>query len=217
MIEFEKNTLSQRISENIATQIVEGKLSPGERLLEKDLQELFGTSRSPIREALYLLEIQGVVERVPRKGVFVKKYTKKEVFDFYDIVYTLTDIALQKGIHNRRDQQLEQLNNTIDNLESNLKKQNFKEAFLLVEEIHLALFEISNNSTLIEIYKSLNKRWTTFRYLTLSHPDRLQQSFREYKEIINGLNKSEMEKVSSTLSMKKDRAMKVLDNVFESE
>ncbi|WP_096185819.1 GntR family transcriptional regulator [Evansella halocellulosilytica] len=211
---FEKLTLSQKIADHIATQIVEGKLEPGQRLLEQELKDIFGTSRAPIREALFLLENQGVVERVPRKGVFVKKYSRKEILDFYDIVYRLTEIALKKGVINRSTEQINYLFEIIEEMENSIKDEELKKCFLLVEKLHMFLFELPNNLVLKDLYEKLNKRWTTFRYLTLSHPDSLSQSICEYKEIIIGLRDQDEEKILKVLSKKEKRALAILERIL---
>src|SRR5699024_10140024 len=93
----EKNTIAKEMAASIATRIAEGEFQPGERLIEKDLTHHYNVSRSPVREALFILENQGIIEKIPRKGVKVRDITHKEINDLYDIVYNLIELALKKG------------------------------------------------------------------------------------------------------------------------
>ncbi|MDQ0168420.1 GntR family transcriptional regulator [Bacillus horti] len=213
MIKFEHLTLSQRIAETIASQIVEGKLNPGERLIENELSDLFGTSRSPIREALYILESQGIVERIPRKGVLVKNYSKKEVFDLYYVVYNLTEIALKKGMETYTEEQLKALYDLIKKMEETIESREMKNCFLLIEQLHMKLFELPDNKVLEDLYQRVNMRWTTFRYLSLSHPDSLKRSIQEYKEIVISLEQKDFTRIPPILEKKKSRALSVLEKL----
>ncbi|WP_147803634.1 GntR family transcriptional regulator [Alkalicoccus halolimnae] len=214
---FERMTLSQKVAETIATQIVEGEMKPGTRLLEQELVEMFGTSRAPIREALYLLENQGIVERLPRRGVFVKKYTRKEVFDLYEVVYSLTHMALMKAVDTSLQEQLDELYQLIQKSEATIEEREIKNCFHLVERIHLLLFELPNNQVLQEVYQRLNKRWTTFRYLTLSHPISLERSIAEYKEIVMGIEAKNKEQITRVLKQKETRALSILEKLIDED
>lgn len=213
MIDFENITLSQKIAETIAVQIAEGKLKPGERLLENELTEVFGTSRAPIREALYILEKEDIVERIPRRGVFVKKHTKKELLDLYDAVYRLTEIALQKGMEQATEQQLQELQNLVNEMEATIQTREVKKCFGLLEELQKKFFDLSNNEVLKELYLKLNNRLIPFRYISLSHPSSLEKSVAEYKEIVGGLAEKSHERVIANLRIKEKRALSVLEKV----
>lgn len=214
MIHFDRQTLPQKISEYIAGQIVEGKLKPGEKLLEGELGEIFGTSRAPIRESFFILENQGIVERIPRVGVFVKEYSQKEILDFYTVVYELTEVALKNGIEKITKKQINELLHIIEKLELSIQNEDLKEGFLMIEQLHSTFFELADNSTLKDVYERLNKRWTTFRYLTLSYPDSLKNSSAEYRKIIEGLKDNNLAWALEVLRMKEKRAREVLGKII---
>ena len=88
--------LPEQIAEVLADEIIERKLSPGSKLPEPALAERFGTSRAPIREALYLLDQAGLVERTPRRGTVVKAYSRREIEELYQVRITLERLALER-------------------------------------------------------------------------------------------------------------------------
>jgi DNA-binding GntR family transcriptional regulator len=212
---FENITLSQRISGEIAMKISEGMIKPGERLLENDLLKQFGTSRAPIREALFILEKDGVVERIPRRGVFVKKRTKKELKDLYGTVYGLLEIALKKVIDLYSNKELDELCNLIEKMEDTIEEKKVKRCFELLEEFQLRLFEISNNLVLRDLYLKINTSLMSFRYISLSYPSSLERSVEEYREIVKGLEMKDIDKVLTSLKKKETRALSILEKIVE--
>ncbi len=88
--------LPEQIAEVLATEIINRDLTPGSRLPEPTLAERFGTSRAPIREAFYLLDQAGLVERTPRRGTVVKAYTRREIEEIYQVRITLERLALER-------------------------------------------------------------------------------------------------------------------------
>lgn len=88
--------LPEQIAEVLAGDIIERELTPGSRLPEPALAERFGTSRAPIREALYLLDQAGLVERTPRRGTVVKEYSRREIEELYQVRITLERLALER-------------------------------------------------------------------------------------------------------------------------
>ena len=91
-----RSSFPERIAQVLADEIVERTLLSGERLQEQKLAERFGTSRAPIREALYLLVREGLVERVPRRGAVVKRYSAREIRELYKIRVNLEELALER-------------------------------------------------------------------------------------------------------------------------
>lgn len=214
---FDNATLSQRISEAIAIRVSEGKLKPGDRLLEIELTKEFGTSRAPIREALFILERDGIVERVPRKGVFVKKRTKKELFDLYEVVYRLLEIALTKLMTLYTDEQSQQLEGIIVQMEETLKEKEIKKCFSLLEELQLKFFVFSNNEVLSDLYMKINSQLIPFRYISLSHPTSMERSVAEYNEILKGLKDKDLTRILTSLKRKEERALSILEKYVDAE
>ncbi len=89
-------SLPEQIAKVISDEIVERKLVPGSKLPETTLAKRFGTSRAPIREALYRLDQEGLVERAPRRGAVVKEYSMQEIEELYQIRCVLEGLALER-------------------------------------------------------------------------------------------------------------------------
>jgi DNA-binding GntR family transcriptional regulator len=214
MSEFEKTTLSQRIAEEIAMKISEGILKPGERLLENELMGIFGTSRAPIREAMFILEKDGLAERIPRRGVFVKSYTKKQLNDLYDAVYRLQEIAVRKIIEvSVPDTSLDELSKLVAKMDATIPEKKVKKYFQFVEEFILLLFDLSGNAVLKDFYLKIDGQLTPFRYISLSHPSSLDCSVEEFKLIVKGIQEKDYQLAERSLRQKEKRALSILEKV----
>ena len=94
---------------NIKDGILTGRLRPGERLLENQLAEELGVSRTPIREALRMLEIENLVDLIPRKGAQVKKMSEKDIKDVLEIRKVLEELASGIAAENITKQEIAEL------------------------------------------------------------------------------------------------------------
>lgn len=215
MSEFEKSTLSQKIAAEISMRISEGMMKQGERLLENDLMESFGTSRAPIREALFILEKNGFAERIPRRGVFVKSYSKKELFDLYDTVYRLLEIVVKKIIQNTGENSLIQLDQLVQEMEHIIQGKKVKQYFQLIEQFQMELFDLTGNLVLKDLYLRIENQLTPFRYMSLTHSSSLEMSIEEYKEILVGLKEKDEMVALNGLHKKEMRALCILEKVIE--
>jgi DNA-binding GntR family transcriptional regulator len=90
--------------ETIRTWIIRGELQPGQRLLETQLAEQLGISRTPVREALRRLEIEGLIQFAPNKGAIVKKYTVEELHHIFNLRVLLEGYSAGQAAYNRKEQ-----------------------------------------------------------------------------------------------------------------
>lgn len=207
IFDITKSTLAQQIARAIAEAIVHGQLQPGERLNEIELGARFGTSRAPIREATYILEREGVVVRHPRRGVFVRDYTTKELRDLYDATYRLEEVALARMVAGASDAQVAMLQGIVDRMQQAADGRDIPAYIGQVEAMFHEIFRIAGNDVLQDFYAQLRSRLKPFRFMSLSHPDSLALSVDEYKGILAGLEGRDLARVQEELGRKERRAI----------
>ena len=95
-----------RAYEQIRRAIVEGRYEAGRRLIEKNLAEEFELSRTPVREALRMLESEGLVVSLPNKGAVVRPLSSHDVYDIYDLRVRLESLAAERAARDPRPEQL---------------------------------------------------------------------------------------------------------------
>ena len=97
------------VFENLRTAILDGNLKAGQRLMEVQLAEQLGVSRTPIREAIRKLELEGLVVMLPRKGAYVANMSFKDLIDVLEVRASLEGLAGSLAAERRRDEDIEEL------------------------------------------------------------------------------------------------------------
>ena len=143
--------------------ILTGKLVPGERLMENQLAEKLGVSRTPIREALRMLELENLVELVPRKGAQVLEMTEKDIVDVLEVREVLESLATSQACVKMVETDLAQLK-MLQNEFEQLCKGNDLEAIVDVDEkFHDIIFASTQNDKLVQIFNNLRIQLYRFR------------------------------------------------------
>lgn len=195
---FDNNSLSRLIAEQITEEIITGKLQPGDKLIETNYAEEFGTSRAPIREAFYLLTIDGLVERIPRKGSVVKGYSAQDKIDLLEIRMFLETLALDRitkvGASESILQTMEELQAKMEN-----ENENPMEYTKLNQKFHMAIIEMSNSEIIRMMYARLGLPLTSLQRITFEGKANRKKSLQEHRQILDSIHRGEFEKAKSIL------------------
>jgi DNA-binding GntR family transcriptional regulator len=187
---FNNNSLSHLIAEKITNQIFSGELRPGEKIVESNYAEEFGTSRAPIREALYLLATDGLIERIPRKGAVVKGYSESDIYDLLEIRMVLEGLAIKRiKIHGVNTSILTKMVNLIPEMEK--VKDDHEKYASLNREFHMYIIEMSKSEIIKEMYRRLGRPLLALQKISFHEEKDIRGSIEEHIEILellkNGL------------------------------
>lgn len=195
---FMNNALSNSIAEHITEQIITGELKPGEKLVEHSYAEEYGTSRAPVREAIYLLAIEGLVERIPRKGAVVKNYTENEIYDLLEIRNMLENMGMDRIKKHGTDQGLLKEMNQL--LEQMKKVANVYSYTQLNHSFHMCLIEMSKSETIKNMYSRLGWPLLRIQSISFENEGNIEKSIAEHELIIKLLAEQNMKELSAVLS-----------------
>ena len=195
---FDNNSLSRLIAEQITEEIITGKLNPGDKLVETNYAEEFGTSRAPIREAFYLLAIDGLVERIPRKGSVVKGYSEQDKIDLLEIRLFLETLALDRIATIGPSETI--LNEMVD-LQEQMKsvKGDPMEYTRLNQKFHMAIIEMSNSEIIRMMYSRLGLPLTSLQRITFEGEANIEKSLQEHQEILACLKNGDYQEAKQML------------------
>lgn len=143
--------------------ILRGEMEPGERLMEIQLAQKLGVSRTPIREAIRKLELEGLVIMIPRKGAEVAHITEKDMRDVLEVRSTLEELVVQLAIKNVTEEKLDELRAANRVFESAVVS---KDVVNIVEadvKFHDILYSMTNNPRLIQIINNLREQMYRYR------------------------------------------------------
>lgn len=209
-----KKTTAMQIAEEIATRIGKGILHPGQHLVETVLAEEFSTSRAPVREALLMLERDGLVQRVPHHGVVVRRFTRTEIYELYDVIYRLEEIAMEKAVAKITPDHLKQLEEVLQRQQQAVIAHDVPSYYDLNEEFHNLIFSISGNRVLSEMYRSLRRSARPFRMLSMAHGNNLSLSLKEHQKQVEALRARDVGLGKRAIHEQETRSLNSLDLLF---
>ena len=161
--------------------ILRGDLEPGERLMEIALANRLGVSRTPIREAIRKLELEGLVVMIPRKGAHVASITKKDLQDVLEVRTSLEILAAKLACERMDDQQRENLYQALEHFKDVLKTKDVTAIAGADVDFHDVIFASTQNARLVQILNNLREQMYRYRleYLKgFSSHERLLQEHR---------------------------------------
>jgi DNA-binding GntR family transcriptional regulator len=177
--------IRSQVLENLRQAILDRRLAPGQRLIERELVELTGVSRTSVREALRELAAEGLVTAIPNKGTVVTSVSAEEARQLYQVRSVLEGLAGRLFVENAGDAQRKALIRALERVE----RQAAKDAPILAakDAFYNVLFEGGGNDALRSIVGTLHARVSVLRSLSLSVPGRLEHSLKELRAIVDAI------------------------------
>ena len=167
--------------------ILKGDLKPGERLMELQLASQLGVSRTPIREAIRMLEQEGLAVTMPRKGAEVAKMTLKGMEDVLEIRAALDELASQLACERISEQQLERLKEQKNIFERTLESGNVKKIAEADVCFHDVIYEATGNPKLVNMLNNLREQIYRYRVEYLKDEKNYPILIKEHEAIYQAL------------------------------
>lgn len=171
--------------------ILKGELKPGERLMELQLASKLGVSRTPIREAIRMLELEGLAVTVPRKGAEVAKMTEKDMEDVLQIRRALDELAVSLACDNMTEEKLEQLYKAMIRFEESTQSGDVKQTAQTDVEFHEIIYQAADNPKLVNMLNNLREQMYRYRVEYLKNDDVYPRLIEEHKKIYEGLKQKD--------------------------
>ncbi|ONI40342.1 GntR family transcriptional regulator [Candidatus Epulonipiscium fishelsonii] len=197
----EYQPLRNIVFQTIRKAILEGELQPGERLMETQLAEKLGVSRTPIREAIRKLEIEGLIVITPRKGAQVAAFTQKEIAEILEVRGALEALAANLACERMKQGDFLKLELAIAEYEYALQD---KDISLMIQkdiEFHDCIFASTQNEKLIHMFNNIREQVLRYRITYLKNVTDGAQILLEHRSILKALKLNQKE-LASQLSGK---------------
>jgi len=185
-IAYEK--LEDKVYNIIAQKVIYHELKPGERIIDKQLAEDIGVSRSLVRQVLNILEKEELVENVPRRGFYVKKMTRDDIKEIYDIRKFLEVLAMEQAIFNISDEEISYVERIFDKAKEELKTNNVQSTVEADIELHWMINRNCGNKRLVNLIKKYSNLYLFYRIVDLSRIERAHEAYEEHYNILKAIN-----------------------------
>ncbi|MCC8044977.1 MAG: GntR family transcriptional regulator [Clostridiales bacterium] len=185
--------------------ILRGEISPGERLMEIHLAQKLGVSRTPVREAIRMLELEGLVTTVPRKGTVVAEITVSDLEDVLEVRQALEELAVKLVCRKITKEQLAQMKDLAAQFCETLKGDDVVACAEADMKFHDAIYNATGNQRLIQILNNLREQMYRYRMEYLKDKDSHRILVKEHEEILQALQEHDENKALAAISRHIDR------------
>ena len=182
-----RKSLAAEAADNLREFILLGKLGPGMPVRERDLAEAFGISRTPLKEALRILESEGLIDYGPTRRPVVADPTLNEINDWLRFQGALEALAGELACENATDKQLAEIERLNDSIKESRDADGPLEAFRSDMAFHDSIVEASGNRALLESHATYNARLWRVRFLSSQRVASSEGTRREHLEIVEAL------------------------------
>ena len=198
--------------------ILKGELEPGERLMEIQLAERLGVSRTPIREAIRKLELEGLVLMIPRKGAEVAKISESNLRDVLEVRRSLEELAIDLACQRITAEELESLNKAEVDFKAAIGNGDAMQIAQTDEQFHEIIYNSTKNQKLVQILNNLREQMYRYRLEYIKDADKRQILMVEHEHILKALTLRHIQEAKMAVREHIDnQEITILKNLKEQE
>lgn len=193
----DKYSLRGMVFTKIREDILSGKYATNEELKEISIGQELGVSRTPVREALRQLELEGLVKIIPNKGAYVAGISNKDIHDIYVIRSYLEGLCARWACENITEEQIDEIEETIYLAEFHVKKQHYDQIVELDTKFHELLYAASGSKILGHLLRDYHQYVHSIRKVTLAEPERASKANEEHSAILEAIRNHDADKAEN--------------------
>ena len=197
--------------------ILRGELKPGERLMEIQLANKLGVSRTPIREAIRKLELEGLVLMIPRKGAEVAEITEKSLRDVLEVRRALEELSVQLACEKITKEEIRELERVAKEFQQVVKSSDITEIAEVDVRFHDIIYTATDNQKLIQLLNNLREQMYRYRAEYLKRDGVFPQLIAEHEAIIRHIENNEKEKATEVMCRHIDNQVEAVIDVIRAK
>lgn len=200
-LNLSKRTLTDDVAEIIRKLILNGTLRPGDKINQSQLAEEFVISRGPIREALRLLENEGLINHIPNHGTYVATLTKKDVYEIYTLRALLEEKGAELALPYLTQTHFAKLEAFLDEGEQRASQEDLERLMQVDLQFHSLIIQCSRHNRLIQMHQHLDTQMgTMFRTMAYNVPIRIKQFSTHHRILLEALKSKNLEEIKIAFS-----------------
>lgn len=203
-------SLRQLATDKLREAILSGAFTPGQKLVEKELWQSLGVSRTVLREALQHLQAEGLIQNIPYKGPVVTTLSLQDVNDLYAVRGALEGLASAEFARHASAEHIARLRAALDYLRTPAASATTQSLLSAKNAFYAVLLEGCGNRMIGELLTQLNNRVTALRRVSLSSPGRLSQTLQELEQVVQAIEARQPEEAQRLATAHVVRAAEVI-------
>ena len=190
--------------------ILTGELKPGERLMEIHLANKLGVSRTPIREAIRKLELEGLVTMIPRRGAEVAQITEKSMNDVLEVRRALDALCVELACERITQEDMGRLKQACEAFEAAVRTRDVKKIARADVELHDIIVQATGNQRLVQLIHNLSEQMYRYRFEYIKDASQHQRLIDEHRMIYESIVKKDREAASQAAHVHIDNQKKAI-------
>ncbi|OYD09800.1 GntR family transcriptional regulator [Paludifilum halophilum] len=210
---LDRASVKSRVLSQLQQWIADGTLEPGEKIADTEVARAMGVSRTPIREALQILEIQGFIEMRPGKETRVTSLNPEDVYQLYPPLAALESMAAEIAADRIQDSQIEQLSELNQKFSRAIEQKDRETALAIDEDFHGLILEAADNTYILDFSSLLQLHIRRLKYVFFEQPlIPLRTSVEEHDALIEAFREGDRKKAEAVM---RNNWLRPMDKVAE--
>ncbi len=208
LVIHDSGTIRKKVYTYVRDRILAGEIAPQQRLIETKIAQEIGTSRTPVREALHNLEVEGLIESIPRVGYRVKFLNSAEVEEICAIRATIEGMAADWAMRKAPGKLVSELKKNIVQSEKIIAQGTVKAFVELDAQFHESIARLSGSPRLLELAQTLRRHMLRYRIESIYTPDNVRRAIDGHKGILRAIEKADRGGVGQALNAHLEQSKK---------
>lgn len=203
-----QKTIRRKVYDFLREKLLSGEIPPHEHLIESKIAREIGTSRTPVREALHNLELEGLIESIPRVGYVVKPTSGQEVEEICEIRRVVEELAVQWATEKARDRLIAELRGNIAVAEEKVSGGDVKSFVELDAQFHEIIARYSGSQRLLELAQTLRRHMLRYRIQSIYAADNVLRAIEGHRGILQAIEKGGLSEVKQAIQLHLEQSKK---------
>lgn len=209
------DSLTEKVYQDLRLRIITGTISGGARLVESSIASEMQVSRTPVREALHKLTLEGLLYSIPRAGYIVEEMSDADIQDLFDTRMAIEQIAARWAVRKITPQELEQLDMNLKRMDEVLRSGLTKKMSGLDVEFHNIIYRASRSKNLYRICKNLSDYTLKYRMALIHLPEAAEQTKADHRMIYEALASRDADRIDDAVQGHLGHARKNIIELLE--
>ncbi len=195
----DSTTIRRRVHAHLREQILSGEIGPDERLIEAKIAKEIGTSRTPVREALHTLEMEGLLESIPRVGYKVNTVSDSELAEICEIRTAIETLAVRWAMEKAHEELVKNLRKNISATEQGVAHGGVRAYVELDAHFHEIIARLSGSRRLLELAQTLRRHMVRYRVQSIYAPDNVVRGIQGHKKMLAAIETGDVDLAAKAL------------------
>ena len=202
--------LRELVYEELKKEILTGRIAPGTRMMEVELADEMGVSRTPIREAIRKLEKEGLVTIEPRKGAYASMISTEDMVEILEVRQDLEGLAAYFAANRMQPAQLEELKTVSEHYNEAVTSGSMEDMIKYDTRFHRIIVDSCHNKILVQMIEQLQELVLRFRYIYYDNFKRAENMPEEHAAILGAIEKNSPDEAREAADVHIDRLKKLV-------